>query len=1141
MTIVTWNSADKDAGVTLSNGDLTATATGSYHAVRANVSRSTGKWYFEGQLVTAGYGGFGVNSASESLSTYIGNTTNGRGMLSTASGGMYREWFGGTRIGAGNNLPVAAAGDTLMVAVDFTNSKIWFGCNGIWFGAAQGEIGDPAAGTNAAFTNLPAVALFPAWCSATTTTAINARFDEMSCLYPAPSGFSYWDDTATGYVGANRLAGLGSPSWTSITTAKDVVTGNSPTIKLQGLSTTVARTGPTSNSLNYVPLGKSMTISRGTITRQTQVDNTYSMASSGLSVTVSQGVVSAGVGFAGQSATTQQGALTATVTTSLVGQQVICSGRSIAAVQSGADVAVLVANYDTQLSMSVGVVGQVLGTGASYSTRKSVVTTSVTNTSPANFSGSPSISAFTFGNNFAPFDGLLKGGGEFVVNGANVSPETESAFYYHIDRTAQSFPTQPFFTSLTFNNPGGVASTYDSQPYDFAPPTSYGGKTSVGRDGVTWGVYTRAYGRIGGDTTTPDVLHITTREHINGEGWYGGYIQRLNVPTLDEADTLGCYAHDANNFYIFYPATNGGDKVPAYRRYTGTGGTNSTLATFNSEVKLSSFTGNGSVTARAGSMCVTRSGYGDTIYITYESGTGHIGLIVMDAVTETVTSHTLTSVVTPATTFVRTDERHLAKIPTSAISEVAVLSNGTSVSQFLISAAEVFGGAWNSGGGGGGAVTSTKPRVVHLSWTSATATAPTMTLKAGPSDSSLAGGLESLEVRGDEVVHVLYRYSSSFQSGPDRYVFSYTTQSNDATGTGNSWTLDSSTTWQQTVTYDINVATTVPSLHYSGFGGGLGAPSVLALVPYGRYNYYTQAKQAWATLNYWGEANQLFSFLTYGGVGRVTVTAISFDSLLGRTATISQGVLTPSISASIGSGLVATVSGGTVIGAETHDITYELAGVSAAVTQGALVVVRGAALAGQSIASTSGILTPVTSVFALLTGLQSQVSGGAAVPVMALTLGGSQLTAQHGLLGIEVALGLTSQSLTASSGVFVPALTLRLIGAQLQSGVSALIPLSLLSLTGISVSVLSASLQPALTTTMLGQVATITDGQLAFLYDCNLFPVGLQALAELGVYPITTNVPAIRADHRLWVQLETEILFATELPGDLHVDIEPGQ
>jgi hypothetical protein len=43
-----WNKADKEANITLSNGDLTATSgTTFWRNVRATIGVSTGKWYWE--------------------------------------------------------------------------------------------------------------------------------------------------------------------------------------------------------------------------------------------------------------------------------------------------------------------------------------------------------------------------------------------------------------------------------------------------------------------------------------------------------------------------------------------------------------------------------------------------------------------------------------------------------------------------------------------------------------------------------------------------------------------------------------------------------------------------------------------------------------------------------------------------------------------------------------------------------------------------------------------------------------------------------------------------------------------------------------------------------------------------------------
>jgi hypothetical protein len=83
-----WDSANKDASVTLSNGSLTATGTVSsgWKSVRATIGHSTGKWYFEvtPDIVSGGNGWMlGIENASGTLSSYLGSTANGAGFQCT--------------------------------------------------------------------------------------------------------------------------------------------------------------------------------------------------------------------------------------------------------------------------------------------------------------------------------------------------------------------------------------------------------------------------------------------------------------------------------------------------------------------------------------------------------------------------------------------------------------------------------------------------------------------------------------------------------------------------------------------------------------------------------------------------------------------------------------------------------------------------------------------------------------------------------------------------------------------------------------------------------------------------------------------------------------------------------------------------
>jgi hypothetical protein len=78
----TWNPSDKDAGITLSNGNLTATyGSTSTPSVRSVNSHATGKYHFEYTIVNPSNNQtIGLKSGSEALSTYVGGATTSLGV-----------------------------------------------------------------------------------------------------------------------------------------------------------------------------------------------------------------------------------------------------------------------------------------------------------------------------------------------------------------------------------------------------------------------------------------------------------------------------------------------------------------------------------------------------------------------------------------------------------------------------------------------------------------------------------------------------------------------------------------------------------------------------------------------------------------------------------------------------------------------------------------------------------------------------------------------------------------------------------------------------------------------------------------------------------------------------------------------------
>ena len=175
--------------ITFANGNLDATWSGGgaiYAAVLGSIGVDSGKWYWETLITgTSGFWLFGVASANVSLTTYIGGDASGYGYYNV-SGNKYNNnstsTYGSTY----------TTGDIISVAFDADNGKVFFAKNGTWQNS-----GNPATGTNAAFTGLTGSRFFPAYAegSASAATAYSCNFGQRAFAYTAPSGFKALCDT----------------------------------------------------------------------------------------------------------------------------------------------------------------------------------------------------------------------------------------------------------------------------------------------------------------------------------------------------------------------------------------------------------------------------------------------------------------------------------------------------------------------------------------------------------------------------------------------------------------------------------------------------------------------------------------------------------------------------------------------------------------------------------------------------------------------------------------------------------------------------------------------------------------------------------------------------------------------------------
>lgn len=128
IVYATWNPADKNANITLSNGNLTATWPWSiWYSARATIWKSSWKWYWEVQQVTNTQFCFWVGNTSQPLDTYCGSTNNWWTFFSntTSSWERYHWWTNSIYWPLFENTDIAG------IALDMDNWEITIYKNGV--------------------------------------------------------------------------------------------------------------------------------------------------------------------------------------------------------------------------------------------------------------------------------------------------------------------------------------------------------------------------------------------------------------------------------------------------------------------------------------------------------------------------------------------------------------------------------------------------------------------------------------------------------------------------------------------------------------------------------------------------------------------------------------------------------------------------------------------------------------------------------------------------------------------------------------------------------------------------------------------------------------------------------------------------
>jgi hypothetical protein len=213
----TWNPLAKLGDITqnlnVSNGNLTFSGSSNIGTI-GTIGMSSGKWYWELNCtsLTASQLYFGMTSVTTGSRTASFVGIRDTGVLSGSANGATTNGSGTTAF---------TTGDVVGFAYDADNKRLFVAKNNTWLNSA-----DPAAGTNASFTDVQGSSLYPFISDNNTTATIDANWGARPFAYTAPSGFK-----------ALCTANLPAPTITQPSTVMDVklYTGTGSSQNITGL------------------------------------------------------------------------------------------------------------------------------------------------------------------------------------------------------------------------------------------------------------------------------------------------------------------------------------------------------------------------------------------------------------------------------------------------------------------------------------------------------------------------------------------------------------------------------------------------------------------------------------------------------------------------------------------------------------------------------------------------------------------------------------------------------------------------------------------------------------------------------------------------------------------------------------------
>ena len=184
----TLNPLNKGTSLTVANGNLDFSASGTASNVFATMPFTNGKFYFEVTFSTVIAGSWGIATKDASITANIGggSFTNFWGFYCNPGANYVRS---GTNPWNNGTITTSSVGQIAVDATDSANVKMWIGINNAWYNSSGGTTGDPATGSNATETLTNNVDFFPFFGAGNATPSWSVNFGQRPFAYTPPTGY----------------------------------------------------------------------------------------------------------------------------------------------------------------------------------------------------------------------------------------------------------------------------------------------------------------------------------------------------------------------------------------------------------------------------------------------------------------------------------------------------------------------------------------------------------------------------------------------------------------------------------------------------------------------------------------------------------------------------------------------------------------------------------------------------------------------------------------------------------------------------------------------------------------------------------------------------------------------------------------